>query len=470
MPLLNELKNRLSHECFQTWCKDLSVASVDGGVMRVNVPNRYVKLWLEDHYKQDLVSAATCVSPDVSRVELCLTAAAIPETLPSIGSVLEKAIAPPGSLHNGSGVDRNRPSRETVRITNLSPKFKLDGFVIGKANRVAFAAAQSIAETPGTLFNPVFLHGGQGLGKTHLLHGIGHLLIERGLNIVHITCEEFANAYISAVQNKRLDSFRARFRSCDALLVDGIEFLTGREKTQEEFLHTFDALHSARKQIVLCSNPSPREIKKLDPRIAARFESGLVARLDAPDHALRMGVLAAKAKSRELELDAEVLELLATHVESSIGALEGAICKLMALTAAERVHNGHGADNNGNGHSAERKLPDRELTLVALRELGYLRSGPVTLDDILNVVSRHYHASPDELRSEKRYAALVRARHMGMYLSKMLTSHSVSEIGRFYGNRDHATVLHAARKIADELKRDENMRHDLQTLRQVLGR
>jgi chromosomal replication initiator protein len=337
---------------------------------------------------------------------------------------------------------------------NLSSTLTFPTFISGKCNRIAYAAAQTVAETPATVYNPLFLHGAHGLGKTHLLQAIGNGLRERApkSHIAYVSCEEFTNAYLTALQNRRLDSFRARYRNCHALLMDDVQFLVGREKTQEEFLYTFDALRHSNKQVVLCAPTPPREIKRLNPLLATRFQSGLVARLEVPDAAMRVAVLCAKANARNLSLTQDVAEILAAHIHGNMCELEGSVCKLMALAAADK------------------RAPDRDLALLTLRELGYLHSGPLHLQDILNSISHHYSISPDEIRSDKRHASLVHARHVGMYLSTLLCSHSVSEIGRFYGNRDHATVLHAVKKVTAAIKHDEVLKHELQSLRQVLGR
>jgi chromosomal replication initiator protein len=456
--ILQRLRAAVSPECFQTWFKDLRMAAVDGSTVRLSAPNRYVKFWLESHYKKEVLAAVISAVPDATHVELVLqTVAPATDSSATLGSVLSSVSAP----RPQSPVVHEKPVlRETVRMVQLSPRMRLETFAVGKSNRIAHAAAQSVAESPGTVYNPLFLHGAHGLGKTHLMHGIGHLLTERvpPATIVYISCEEFTNAYVSAVQAKRLDAFRARFRNCDALLVDDVQFLGGRERTQEEFLHTFDSLRSVHKQIVLCADVAPRDIKRLDPKLVTRFQTGLVARIDRPDLTLRTDLLREKAEARGLSLAEDVAELLATHIDSNVRELEGAICKLMALAAAESTEEGRKA------------APNRELAILSLRELGYLRSGPLSLQDILDATGQRYSVSADDLRSGKRFAALVHARHIGMYLSKTLTSQSVADIGRFYGNRDHATVLHAARKISDLMKRDENVRHEVQTLRQVLGR
>jgi chromosomal replication initiator protein len=473
--VLQNVRSTVSHECYNTWFKDLSIEGVEGHTVKIIAPNRYVKQWLESHYKRELLRAVAVLLPDVRELHVTVVnLARASDSAQPIAKVLDNAM-PPGMQPqtrngngnaNGSGLHAQNGrsatngqgdasgSSSNLSFSPLSPKFRLESFLVGKCNRVAHAAAQSVAESPAIVYNPLYLHGTQGLGKTHLLHGIGHLLMERqpALNVTYCSCEEFTNAYVSAVQTRRLDAFRNRFRNCDALLVDDIQFLGGRDKTQEEFLHTFDCLRNMGKQIVVSSAMAPRDIKRLNPHLVTRLQSGLVARLDIPELSMRMEVLRDKAKIRGLNLAPDVAEVLASQIDGSIRELEGAVCKVMALAAAES------------------RAPDRELAILAMRELGYLRSGPLTLQDILAAVSQRYNVSADEIRSNKRHASLVHVRHLGMFLSKQLTSQSVAEIGRFYGNRDHATVIHASRKLADLVKRDDNLKHEIQVLRQLLGR
>lgn len=458
--ILQHLRAAVSPDCYQSWFKDLSVLHLEGDTLHLAAPNRFVRQWLESHYRAELLRAAGALMPEIRKISISVSRKAGDSSV-ALSKVLDHAL-PPAAKSAGETRAEARP-RETLRLQPLLARHRLENFIVGKCNRIAHAAALNVAESPGTVYNPLFIHGGHGLGKTHLLHGIGHLLMEQTpqLNVICVSCEEFTNAYINAVQNKRLDSFRSRFRNCDALLVDDVQFLGGREKTQEEFLHTFDALRNAHKQIVLCSDAAPREIKRLDPKLVTRFQAELVARMDAPDTPTRIALIREKARGRGLALGNDAAETLAAHITNNVRELEGAVCKLLALSSADSHDRAH-----GNGHSA----PGRELALAALRDLGYVRTGPVTLHDVLSAVSAHYQISADDMRSGKRLSALVHARHIGMYLSRMLTAQSTAEIGRFYGNRDHATVLHACRKIAELLKRDENAQHEIKSLKQVLGR
>ncbi|MCY3022190.1 MAG: chromosomal replication initiator protein DnaA [Planctomycetota bacterium] len=474
--ILQHVRAVVSPDCYQAWFKDLTVLDVSNGVVHMAAPNRFVRQWLEAHYRQELLTAAAELLPEVHNVALT-TATAAADSAVSLAQVLEKTLPSFSTDGRDSSLperDGRTPRRDTHRVAPLSPKFRLESFIVGKSNRLAHVAAQSVVESPGRVYNPLFLHGAHGLGKTHLMQGIAHALQERTppANVIYLSCEEFTNAYVWAVQNRRLDAFRERFRNCDALLMDDVQFLAGREKTQEEFLHTFDALRQAHKQVVLCADAAPRDIKRLDPKLVTRFQSELVARLEAPDVALRMELVREKAKTRGMHLAHDVVELLSAHIENNVRDLEGVVCKLMALAAARRddcTRASPGAPGSAVKEAGAVAL-DRELALVALRELGYLRSGPPALADVLEAIAKHYGVTADDLRSGKRHARLVQARHVGMYLSKLLTSQGVAEIGRFYGNRDHATVLHACGKIADQLKREENLQSEVQRLKQVLGR
>ena len=455
--VLQHVRSSVSAECYNTWFKDLSIQSAEGSSVCFCAPNRYVKHWLESHYKKELLRSVSALLPEAKTVELSVVnGTRAPDSSALLSKVLDQAM--PSTLRNNNkpafANGRQREESSVLRLPPLSAALRLESFLVGRSNRVAHSAAQSISESPASVYNPLFVHGAHGLGKTHLLQGIAHLLRERSpaVNAICISCEEFTNAYVSAVQNKNLDAFRSHFRTCDALLMDDVQFLGGREKTQEEFLHTFDALRQSHKQVVLCADTAPREIKRLDQKLITRFQSGLSAQLEAPETQLRVELLNKKAKDRGCHLSVEVTAVLAAHIERNVRELEGVICKLMALAAAEA------------------QTPDRELAIRTLRELGYLNSGPLTLQDVLAAVVHHSRISADEIRSDKRHAPLVRARHLGIYLSKILTPFSAAEIGRFYGHRDHATVVHAARKLSDQIKRDENLRKEVHMLRQILGK
>jgi len=436
-------------ESYRAWFKNLNLVEWSNQRLRLSVPNRYVKHWIETHYAHELLAAARTAGPQTEDFEV-VVAPPVPAAFgpQPVGQVLSAAL--PATLTES----RSGPAPGGRLVTPLGGGYSLESFVLGPCNRLAHAACQAVAERPAAAYNPLLLCGGHGLGKTHLLQALARELQRRqaGLSVKLVSAEEFANAYLTALQAKKLDAFRQDYRRSQALLVDDAQFLAGKEKTQDEFLHTFNALLHANRQIVLTCHVPPREIPRLDPRLLERFQSGLLAKLTIPDMETRLALLYAKASGRGITLPREVSELLATRLERSVREMEGAVLKLAALCAAEG------------------RAPDKDLALLALRELGYLREGPLALDEILAAVAHRTRLTADEIRGEKRHASLVRARHMAMFLAKQLTHHSLPEIGRFFGNRDHSTVLHAVRKMDRDQRQDASVRADLEALRLTLGR
>jgi chromosomal replication initiator protein len=453
------------------------------GRLVLSVPQRYTKQWIENHFWAEMRSAAILAAQETGestelQIELQVVEregssgrmpvvnsammsegltipgrAATPRTersnhTDSLGKTLERVgLALPSILPD----DR---SAFTLPQGKIASQCRLENFLPSPQTKVAYEALLRVALHPGHEYNPVLIHGKHGLGKTHLLLGVAQALKENipHLRILHLSGEEFANAFLNALQSKRLESFRNEFRNCHALLIDDVHFLAGKDKSQEEFLHTLDSLRHSGRQIVMTSIAPPREIPRLDPRLVERFQSGLVVRVAPPNPETRANLIQAKARARGHEIPQEVAQFLAVHLERSVRELEGAVCKLSALAAAEG------------------KAPDQSLALMALRELGYVKEGPLSLGEIMSAVCTHLKVSEDQLRSDKRHAQLVRARHIAMFLCKDLTEHSLGEIGGFYGNRDHSTVLHAVRKVGKDLKKDEEMRQDLHVIRRSLGR
>lgn len=440
-----ELARTLPRESYEAWFDHLALQSWEGGRLALNAPNRYAKTWIEEHFPRELLAAARTVVPETEHVELAVQA--LPSSNPRpLEGILQGLVA---DVSSSMGL----PLRAPPATHRPAPNFTFASFVVGPSNRVAFAACQAVLEGLGQVYNPLVLCGEQGVGKTHLLEALGRELRERrpGQRILVVTCEEFVNGYLRALQDRKLEGFRGEYRRAHALLVDGVHFLAGKERTQEEFLHTYDALLQAGSQLVLTCAAHPREIRRLDERLAARFQSGLLARLTPPACEMRVELVRAKAAARKLQLQDDTCQVIAMRVER-VRELEGAVCKLAALAAAEG------------------RPPDHALALTALRELGYLRDGPLSLDEVLSAVARRGNLSPDEIRSDKRLAAFVRARHLAMCLARQLTSFSLSEIGRFFGNRDHATVFHALNKMARELERDAELRAEFELLKRSLGR
>jgi chromosomal replication initiator protein len=326
--------------------------------------------------------------------------------------------------------------------------------VIGSSNRVAHAACIAVTENPAAVYNPLFVYGGAGLGKTHLLQGICHAARESNPNaaIAYVSCEEFVNGYINAIQAHRLEEFRAHYRSLDLLAMDDIHFLGAKTRTQDEFLHTFDVLRNMGKQVVLSSDAHAREIAALQGKLADRFLQGLTARISPPDFETRVAILRRKAEHRGLRLVDKLIEEIARLVVSNVRELEGALAKIAAQVATD-------------GREAD--LP---LVRAALREFVTSREGPVSFDEIAHAVESQFGVSVSDLRSRKRTRKVLRPRQVAMYAARHTTDHSLAEIGAFFGGRDHATVIHADKRVREELSLDPALRQQLENVFRTIGR
>jgi chromosomal replication initiator protein len=329
----------------------------------------------------------------------------------------------------------------------LNPNYRFDNFVVGPCNRFAHAAALGVSESPGIPYNPFFLHGSVGLGKTHLLQSLCFALLERtpDTRILYLSCETFINHFIGALENGDLQKFRNKYRNVDVLVVDDIHMLANKERTQEEFFHTFNTLYNAGKQIVLSSDSSPKEIPKLQERLVSRFKWGLVTEIEPPCYETRMAILKRKSKERGHELPEDVARLLAEHVDTNIRELEGAVTRVIGYATLS-------------GQSITADLARR-----LLRDVFSSPRGQPSMEDILRVVTAHFGVKVTDLQSKKRTNAIALPRQVGMYLARKITRHSLEEIGGFFGGRDHSTVLYAVDKIDRESRQDERFRELIAT-------
>jgi chromosomal replication initiator protein len=337
---------------------------------------------------------------------------------------------------HANGTARN-PERD-ARDARLNPKYTFDTFVIGSSNRFTHAAAVAVAEAPAKAYNPLFIYGESGLGKTHLLHAIGHYAqrLMPGLRTRYVSSEEFTNDFINSVRDDKMQAFQARYRSVDLLLIDDIQFLERAERTQEEFFHTFNTLHNANKQIVISSDKSPRQLNSLEDRLRTRFEWGLISDVQAPDLETRIAILRKKAAQEGMAgtLPAEVLEFIASRIQSNIRELEGALIRVTAFA------------------SLNRQTVDMTLTETVLKDLvGELDAPEITASTIMGITAEYFAVSVDDLVGQSRSRALVHARQMAMYLCRELTDLSLPRIGEKFGGRDHTTVMHAERKIKTQM-------------------
>ena len=344
-----------------------------------------------------------------------------------------------------------------VENANLNPKYTFDTFVVGNNNKFAHAAALAVAESPGKMYNPLFIHGGAGLGKTHLMLAIAHFILEENPDkrVLYVTSETFTNELIEAIRNGNntaTTKFREKYRSVDVLLIDDIQFIIGKEATQEEFFHTFNDLHGKKKQIIISSDKPPKDIETLEARLRSRFEWGLIADISSPDFETRMAILHKKEETDGYDIDNEVIKYIAMNIKSNIRELEGALNKLVALS----------------------NLENREITVKLAEEalkdiISPDEKKEVTPAFIISTVAEHFHVSVDDIRSNKRNTEIVVPRQIAMYLCSNLTSVGLKKIGSEMGGRDHSTVLHGSKKISSELKTSEDMRKTIEILKKKIN-
>ncbi|HTE65074.1 MAG TPA: chromosomal replication initiator protein DnaA [Candidatus Binatia bacterium] len=434
--VLGELQVSLSPANFETWLKDTTLVEIDESRFRIAAPNGFARDWLDNRYR-------TLVSQTLARVvggsvQVEFVVADAPGPSPSQAD--EDGLPPPPASAGGNSV-------------NLNGRYTFSNFIVGSANRLAHAAALSVAERPGHAYNPLFLYGGVGLGKTHLMHAIGNAVAAKfpRKRILYATSEKFTNDFINSIREQKMEDFRNRYRRIDVLLIDDIQFIAERERTQEEFFHTFNAIHEAGKQIVLSSDRPPKAITTLEERLRSRFEWGLIADLTPPDLETRIAILRSKAEDQLNMIPAEVIEFIARKVVSNVRELEGALNRVIAYASMSGM-----PINN-------------ELASAVLSNVMYNpKKRSITPQRIVRAVADYYGVNLDQLRSSKRDRAIVVPRQIAMYLIREETDISLLRIGAELGGRDHSTVLHACDKIARELAENDEMRREISAVREMI--
>jgi chromosomal replication initiator protein len=354
--------------------------------------------------------------------------------------------------------NNNVVSQTAIQNANLNPKYTFDTFVVGANNNLAHAASLAVAESPGEIYNPLFIYGGVGLGKTHLMHSIANFILKNNpkAKILYVTSEKFTNELIDAIRNKNNIStteFREKYRNNDVLLIDDIQFIIGKESTQEEFFHTFNSLYEAKKQIIVSSDRPPKEIETLEERLRSRFEWGLTVDIQSPDYETRMAILRKKEEMEGYNIDNEVIKYIATNIKSNIRELEGALTKIVALSKLEK-------NKEINIALAEEALKD----IVAPGE-----SRTVTVESIIQIVADHYNLTNLDITSSRRNKEIAYPRQIAMYLCRTMTDTSLQEIGRLMGGRDHSTILHGIDKITADLQSDANLQSTVDIIKKKIA-
>ncbi|MFQ5509186.1 MAG: chromosomal replication initiator protein DnaA [Leptospirillia bacterium] len=451
---LELIRKRVNPQAYHTWFNSVSLVGIDDGVCRVGVPNSFfVEMMSEPYSPLILDTLSTVTTHSLERVEYVISdeigvlpaKTAETETEAAAGEAAAVSSAPrPPRL--------GATARDTVR-GYLNPKYNFDQFVVGAGNQFAHAAARAVAENPAKAYNPLFIYGDVGLGKTHLLHAIGARIRDSrgGGRICYLSSEQFTNEVINSIRYDRMGDFRARYRNCDVLIIDDIQFIAGKDRTQEEFFHTFNTLHEARKQIVLSSDRFPKEMPDLEERLRSRFEWGLIADIQPPDLETKIAILQKKAEAEGIDIPADVSMLLATHVNSNVRELEGALIRLGAYAS----------------------LTGQEITVdlarTNLRDVIRDAQKVVSLDEIQQTVARFFHVKVNELKAKKRTKELVLPRQVSMFLCRQLTELSFPDIGRGFGGRDHTTVMHACRQVDKMVLEDMSLKANVDELRRRIS-
>ncbi|MEJ2326122.1 MAG: chromosomal replication initiator protein DnaA [Chromatiaceae bacterium] len=437
------LKGDLTAAEYNTWILPLQAVE-ERGHMRVYAPNRFVKDWVRQHYEQRIRDI--CADRSKGRI----TAVAL-----DIGSLRRASAEEAGNpaVEAAAPMPGGRDEvAERRAVSNLSSEFNFDTFVEGKSNQIARAASMQIGKSPGTAYNPLFLYGGVGLGKTHLMHAVGNMILDANAaaRVVYMHSERFVSEMIKALQHNRIDEFKKRYRSVNALLIDDVQFFAGKERSQEEFFHTFNALFESRQQIVLSSDRFPKEVHGVEERLRSRFGWGLTVQIEPPDLETRVAILQSKATQLNVQLPVDVAFFVGRRIRSNIRDLEGALRRLVA-----------------NSQFTGRPI-NADFAKEALRDMLAAQDKQVTIENIQRTVAEYYKIRTAELLSSKRSRSIARPRQMAMALAKELTKHSLPEIGAAFGGRDHTTVLHATRKIKCLVEAEPTLDEDYKNLLRIL--
>ena len=426
---LNIIKGELTEVSFNTWMKSAVPISYNNDIIKLGVPNDFTKDILETRYKETIINSINKITSKMYQIEFCILTDEIEEEQVK------------GSLNESRNVKFSDEMSST-----LNPKYKFDSFVIGNSNRFAHAASLAVAESPAKAYNPLFIYGGVGLGKTHLMHAIGHYILQNNPNskVVYVSSEKFTNELINSIKDDKNVEFRNKYRNVDVLLIDDVQFIAGKERTQEEFFHTFNALHDANKQIILSSDRPPKEIPTLEDRLRSRFEWGLTADIQPPDFETRIAILKKKADVENLTIPNEVMVYIASKIKSNIRELEGALIRIVAYS------------------SLTNRAISVDLTSEALKDIiSNKQTKHITIELIQDVVANYFNLRIEDFKSQRRTRNVAYPRQIAMYLCRKLTDMSLPKIGEEFGGRDHTTVIHAYEKISGNLKTDEVLQNTI---------
>lgn len=438
--ILSALRAELGEGIYERWFSTLCLKHLDAKTITLSVPNSIYQVWIESNYAAQFQAAVLTALGGKRKLKFVVENAPPAPAVEPVEAAAEEDADPPDPRPDGRG---------------LNPRYVFDHFVVGTNSEFAHAASLAVAKAPSRTYNPLFIHGGVGLGKTHLLHAIGHHIAKskRGAKVAYVRSETFTNDFIQAIQTNSLVKFRKRYRQADVLLIDDIQFLAGKERSQEEFFHTFNSLFEGRKQIVLSSDQPPSEISQLEQRLVSRFEWGLTAELQPPDMETRLAILRKKADSLQVSLPAHILEYLAHRIKSNVRRLEGALLRVASFASL-----------------SGRPLSDESIEHLLRDILQEEARRAVSIDLVQRKVAEHYDVRLADMTSKRRPANIAFPRQVAMFISRRLTKSSLQDIGEAFGGKDHGTVIHACKTVQNRMDKEESLRQIVRFLEAALQR
>ncbi len=443
---LDTIEKKLSKPSFETWFKPTQIITIQNNTIIIEVPNEFAKDWLKTKYSNLITKTLFSLTNTSYKIKFV-----IPEMIEEELILEEVEDDTPNETKKDEESKKNK--EEETKSSILNPKYTFDTFVIGNSNRFAHAASLAVAEAPARAYNPFFIYGDVGLGKTHLMHAIGHYILRHNSNmkVMYLTSEEFTNRLINAIRYDKTIDFRNQYRNIDILLIDDIQFLAGKERTQEEFFHTFNALHDANKQIIISSDRPPKEIPTLEERLRSRFEWGLITDIQEPDLETRIAILKKKATLEDLEVPNDVIVHIANKIDSNIRELEGALIRVVAYSSLTNEH-------------ITVDLAKEALKGIVINNEPSLQPREITVNLIKKAVADYYGLKMENMDSKKRTRAIAFPRQVAMYISRELTDLSLPQIGNRFGGRDHSTIIHGYDKIKNKINEESDFKNTVEKL------
>lgn len=443
---LAELEIALSRANFTTWFKNTSILEINGENIVIGVPNTFAQEWLQNKYHQDILSILTKLYPQVTNIQYKVTTTA--DKSKQIEKKLESVLVE-------QTIEKSEiPVTQDIADTDLNPSYIFDTFVVGSSNRLAYAAAQAVVKKLGDRsYNPLYIYGGVGLGKTHLLQAVGNEIKKKQPKkvVIYSSCEKFASEFVEALQSKKLETFKKKYRNADVLLIDDIQFLSRKEGTQEEFFHTFNTLYQTNRQIIMTSDTKPQSIPQLAPRLSSRFGSGMVVDIKSPDFETRQAILQHKLEERGFNLDEKSIDYIAKSVQNNVRELEGIVNKIIAHCELYNIQ------------------PNFKLIETITNQLTVdNRNVHISADDISKTIAEYYNVALVDLMGKRRHKELVYPRQILMYLLRREMGYSYPKIGRLVGGKDHTTVIHGVEKIEKKIQKDEILQRDIALIKEQL--